>query len=65
MGNTINTCEPVFYVEHNNQTEMLIQMQDKKKINILKLNDEPFLKKCVDWSYEREWRISVNADPFF
>lgn len=52
-------CHPICYVEHADYTEEINQLQNENR-NKLKLLEEPFLKKSIDWSYEKEWRVLIN-----
>lgn len=52
-------CHPICYVEHADYTEEINQLQNDNR-NKLKLLEEPFLKKSIDWSYEQEWRVLIN-----
>lgn len=52
-------CHPICYVEQANYTEEINQLQNDNR-NKLKLLEEPFLKKSIDWSYEKEWRVLIN-----
>lgn len=49
-------CHPICYVNHADYTEEINHLDNEKR-NKLKLLEEPFLKKSIDWSYEKEWRI--------
>lgn len=54
-------CFPVDYVEHYDFSKDLELMHDDTH-NKLKILEEPFIKKSIDWSYEKEWRIILNKD---
>lgn len=56
-------CYPISYVKHNDYTKELLQLRDKSFSDFFKLNEEPFLKKSIDWKYEKEWRIKLTMGP--
>jgi len=52
-------CFPINYVEHADYTEEINQLHNDNR-NKLKILEEPFLKKSIDWSYEKEWRVLID-----
>lgn len=52
-------CFPMLYVEKSDFTDDLNYFHDSNR-NKLKILEEPFLKKSIDWKYEKEWRILFN-----
>lgn len=52
-------CHPICYVDHADYSEEINQLDNDKR-NKLKVLEEPFLKKSIDWNYEKEWRILFN-----
>lgn len=52
-------CYPIYYVNHSDYAEEINQLKNDDR-NKLKILEEPFLKKSIDWSYEKEWRVLIN-----
>lgn len=52
-------CHSICYVEHVDYSEEINQLQNDNR-NKLKILEQPFIKKSINWSYEQEWRILIN-----